>query len=129
MEQQPNVVSAQDKTYRLIRSIFYIISGIVAGLELYVIAALFFVQISCQVYNSVLHQVAEKMVFLGGFLIMPLFFYTVVTSAIRRRWWHLGIAVVVFLILGVGLYLLAAKSVFYCFLDDMPKMFFYVGPH
>lgn len=129
MEQQPNVVSAQDKTYRLVRSVFYVISGVVAGLQLYIIAALFFVQISCQTFNSALHQVAEKAVFLGGLLILPLFFYTVVASATRKRWWHLGTVVVVFLILGVGLYLFAAKSIFYCFLDDMPKMLFYVGPH
>ncbi len=129
MEQQPNVVSVQDKTYHLIRLVFYIISGIVAGLQLYIIAALFFVQISCRAYNSTLHQIVERAVFLGGLLILPLFFYTVVASATRKRWWHLGTVVAVFLILGIGLYLFVAKSIFYCFLDDMPKMFFYVGPH
>ncbi|MBP6859198.1 MAG: hypothetical protein KBC69_01060 [Candidatus Magasanikbacteria bacterium] len=129
MIQKLSALIARDSTYRLVRSFFYIISGVVAGLELYIITALFFVRISCQAYNAVLYQVAEKAAFLGGLFIMPLFFYIAVASASRKHWRHLIVAVVIFLILGVGLYLFAAKSVFYCFLDDMPNIYLYIGPH
>ena len=74
MEQQSGAVTPKDKVYRLVRSIYYIIAGIVAALQLYVITALIFVQISCQVYKATLHQVLEGMTFLGTLLIVPLFF-------------------------------------------------------
>lgn len=131
MAQQLDAVNSKDKdrVYRIIRSVFYTVAGIMVALEAYVIITLFFIQISCQVYKTALNQVLQGMTFIGALLMIPLFLYAAIASARRKSWWHFGVILIIFVSIGIGFYSLAGKSIFYCFLDELPDMQFYIGPH
>jgi threonine/homoserine efflux transporter RhtA len=129
MEQELQLSHAKNVWHRTLRLAFYIVSGIMAAFELFSIIALSVIKVSCRFYYSGAYQLFEKITPFMGLAVLPLFIWHVTISAQKRQWRHLGISIAIFLLLIVGLYMILLKSMFYCFLDQIPDEFFYWGPH
>ena len=114
---------------RVLRIIFYTLSGASGVVGLFLMAALFIVKVSCKFFNSTSYTAVEHLFPMIALPILPFFIAQVIISAKRSQWKHLIGSIVILVLLIVGFYFYLVGSMFYCFFDQIPDEFFYWGPH